>query len=116
MSRSVRNAIVLVVVFVALLASVSTAGAATRRGLPADAAMAALSVQVLDAVNQVRAQHGLVPLKLSSSLSAAATQHAGEMAKDGYFAHESADGSTFWKRVQGYYGSNGFGYWSVGEN
>jgi uncharacterized protein YkwD len=64
----------------------------------------------------VRIQHGLLPLKLSRPLSAAALQHAHEMAEDGYFSHDSADGSAFWKRVQRYYGSNGFGLWSVGEN
>jgi Uncharacterized protein with SCP/PR1 domains len=38
------------------------------------------------------------------------------MAAKGYFEHESADGTAFWKRIQHWYGSSGFGFWSVGEN
>jgi uncharacterized protein YkwD len=38
------------------------------------------------------------------------------MARLGYFSHDSADGSAFWRRVQHYYGSAGRRYWSVGEN
>ncbi len=38
------------------------------------------------------------------------------MAIDGYFAHESADGSVFWQRIKAYYSSSGHSYWAVGEN
>ena len=38
------------------------------------------------------------------------------MAQDGYFAHESADGSAFWKRLEGFYASSAWHSWSVGEN
>jgi uncharacterized protein YkwD len=38
------------------------------------------------------------------------------MAQRGYFTHESADGTAFWRRVERAYGSRGFRYWSVGEN
>src|SRR5205807_2858912 len=55
-------------------------------------------------------------LRISAGLSAAARQHSQQMAVDGYFAHESFDGSAFWKRVQRFYGQGRFGYWSVGEN
>jgi uncharacterized protein YkwD len=37
------------------------------------------------------------------------------MAAGGFFMHESADGTAFWKRVQRFY-KEGRGYWSVGEN
>src|SRR5262249_46346498 len=37
------------------------------------------------------------------------------MLADGYFAHESADGAPFWKRLTAYSGSS-YGSWSVGEN
>ena len=78
--------------------------------------MAALESGVLVELNKIRAQHGLVPLKLNVKLSAAAVQHSQDMVAKGYFAHESSDGSAFWKRVQRYYGSARYGYWSVGEN
>jgi uncharacterized protein YkwD len=67
-------------------------------------------------MNTVRSQHGLRPLRLSPGLAAAADEHSRQMALQGYFAHESGDGSAFWKRVKRYYGANGFGTWSVGEN
>ena len=75
-----------------------------------------LASHVLLQLNEVRVAHGLVPLKLSSNLSAAAEQHSAEMLADGYFAHDSANGSPFWKRIQRYYPSAQYGYWSVGEN
>ena len=38
------------------------------------------------------------------------------MANDGYFAHESSDGSVFWQRIKAFYSPGGHRYWSVGEN
>jgi uncharacterized protein YkwD len=76
----------------------------------------ALESSVLQQINQVRRDHGLQPLRLSARLSAAAVQHSNEMGADGYFAHESADHSAFWKRVQRWYPSSGWRYWTVGEN
>jgi uncharacterized protein YkwD len=80
------------------------------------AALSPLESGVLAQINQVRAQHGLGPLRLSAKLSAAARAHSNQMAADGYFAHESADGAAFWKRVKQFYSSSPWGYWSVGEN
>ena len=38
------------------------------------------------------------------------------MATGGFFAHESADGTAFWKRVAHFYPQGSRRYWSVGEN
>jgi uncharacterized protein YkwD len=38
------------------------------------------------------------------------------MAKRGYFSHDSANGSSFDKRIVRYYPFRGTRYWSVGEN
>ena len=38
------------------------------------------------------------------------------MGSGGYFQHESRDGTAFWRRIGRWYGSTGYGYWSVGEN
>jgi uncharacterized protein YkwD len=57
-----------------------------------------------------------VPLKINARLTAAADQHSAEMGADGYFEHASHDGTAFWKRINHWYGSTGYGYWSVGEN
>jgi uncharacterized protein YkwD len=38
------------------------------------------------------------------------------MGLKGYFEHNSADGTAFWKRIQRFYASSTHTYWSVGEN
>jgi uncharacterized protein YkwD len=77
---------------------------------------AGLDGSLLVQLNALRARHGLAPLRLSPRLSAAADRHSLEMARDGYFAHESANGSAFWKRVQRFYPTTGYRSWAVGEN
>jgi uncharacterized protein YkwD len=71
---------------------------------------------LLREINQVRAQNGLGALRTSKALAEAAEFHSRSMASRGFFAHESADGSSFWKRVERFYPSRGFRYWSAGEN
>ena len=71
---------------------------------------------VLTEVNALRRQHGLVPLRRSSGLAAAARQHSTEMANRGYFDHRSANGSSFARRIARFYPRAGYRSWSVGEN
>ncbi|MEN3340142.1 MAG: hypothetical protein V7647_3818, partial [Acidobacteriota bacterium] len=78
----------------------------------ATAAMSDVDRAVLARINGVRAQHGLRALVVSAGLTAAAHQHSVEMVARGYFAHESADGSSFDKRIRRYYK----GLRSAGEN
>jgi uncharacterized protein YkwD len=116
-----RRLLGLAVVVVASAAILATpAGAFVDRAAPtrhtAQTGASALESAVLADVNRVRAQHGLGPLRLSTRLAAAAAQHSREMARRGYFSHESADGSAFWKRVERFYGSAHYRFWSVGEN
>lgn len=101
-----------------LAAAVAAAPAASSetRATVSVTASAQLAAAVLQQVNLVRVEHGLVPLRLSAKLSEAASEHSVQMAEDGYFAHTSADGSAFWKRIERFYPSVGYGYWSVGEN
>ena len=75
-----------------------------------------LNRQVFAAVNAFRLAHGRVPLRESSALDRSARQHSLEMGRVGYFAHSSADGTAFWKRIERYYPARGETYWSVGEN
>jgi len=103
----------------AVLALLSVgAGQASAAGNPARTLSSAdqLESQVLGQLNAIRRAHGLVPLRLSRPLSSAADSHSRAMGTFGFFAHSSRDGSSFWKRVQRYYGPNGHGTWSVGEN
>jgi uncharacterized protein YkwD len=99
-----------------LLAIVALLSAAPALGRSTDqTSMQSLDAGVLAKLNAIRTAHGLVPLKLDSSLTAAAVGHSEEMLGAGYFAHESADGSPFWKRLSGYT-SGGRSGWSAGEN
>jgi len=109
------TAIARILVAAAALALAAPAAAAPSRSARSVAVTSDESA-IVAAINAVRATHGLVPVKLSTPLTVVATQHSEEMAARGYFAHESADGSTFWKRVQLRYASASFGYWSTGEN
>ncbi len=80
------------------------------------ASLSSLEQGVLADINAFRTQHKLAPLRLSAPLTTAAREHTQQMADQGYFAHESADGSAFWKRIQHLYTSSPWRYWSVGEN
>jgi uncharacterized protein YkwD len=99
----------------AVAAFAGSTGASSAQSKRA-ASVTSVSRGVLAEVNTLRRSHGLAPLRLSASLTAAAMQHSREMAGKGYFAHESADGSAFDKRVVRYYGVGRYRLWSVGEN
>jgi uncharacterized protein YkwD len=110
-ARALRLAIALgVLVATGLLTASAFATSRSERRLQT------LNRQVLAAVNSFRVAHGLVPLRESTALDDSARQHSVEMGKDGYFAHSSADGTAFWRRIQQYYRPGSAAYWSVGEN
>jgi uncharacterized protein YkwD len=98
---------------VAALAAVLTPGALASPRSSA-ATLSQLESSVLVDINAFRAQHGLATLRLNPQLNAAARGHSQQMANNGYFAHESSDGSVFWKRLKSFYASAHS--WSVGEN
>src|SRR5256714_8526098 len=110
--RAVRLIALAVAAFAVSIAA-TPAGATTQR--PA-ASISSLEQGVLANVNALRQQHGLAPLRYSSALAAAAQQHSSEMASRGYFSHNSANGSSFDRRIARYYPMGGSRYWSVGEN
>jgi uncharacterized protein YkwD len=93
---------------VGLLAAAAGAAGQDRAG--------SFELTLLAQLNQIRAAHDLHPLALSPGLNDAAIQHTQEMVADGYFAHDSANGTPSWKRIRDYYPSASFAYWSVGEN
>jgi uncharacterized protein YkwD len=116
-----RRLLALAVVAAAIATILSApAGAFVDRAAPvrhtAKSGASALESAVLVDVNRVRARYGLAPLRVSTRLAAAAAQHSREMGRRGYFSHDSADGSAFWKRLERYYGSANYRFWSVGEN
>lgn len=80
------------------------------------AARNALEAQVVGEINGLRSRRGLARLRFSVRLNAAADAHSRAMARRGFFAHESADGTSFWRRVARYYPQGRYRLWSVGEN
>jgi uncharacterized protein YkwD len=104
----------LVAIVVALCLLVAPAAVPARSGHTVG--LSALDLGVLDRLNEIRAAHGLGAVRLSSRLTEAAAEHSEEMGLDGYFEHASEDGTAFWRRIGRLYGSEGFGFWSVGEN
>ncbi len=110
------RSLVLSLVVAALLSAFAVAPVASPARSQGNATLVALQSGVLTQLNLIRQLHDLAPVKLSADLNASAAQHTREMGEDGYFQHPSFDGTAFWKRIQTYYSSSGYGYWSVGEN
>ena len=106
---------------ICLLGGSATAAVAAANPGPAlqqhkAVALRPLERSLLTSINAYRVQNGLAVLRLSAQLNDAARQHSDEMAADGYFDHPSANGTSFWQRIQLYYASSSRSYWSVGEN
>ena len=74
-----------------------------------------LESAVIRAVNRVRAESGMRPLKASPSLRTAARGHSRAMLEGGFFSHDSADGTAFSERIRRQYTNRGWRTWSVGE-
>jgi uncharacterized protein YkwD len=109
--RALRFALALAALAAAaLLADSALATSRSERNL------GTVNHQVLAAVNRFRVAHGLGRLRESAGLDRSARRHSLEMGRLGYFAHSSADGTVFWRRIRRYYPSGGRSYWSVGEN
>jgi uncharacterized protein YkwD len=113
MARSAIRFIVLVMSVAGLWAGATPAGATSQAPTTA---MASLEHGVLANINSYRREHGLGPLRLSPALNAAARSHSSEMARRGFFSHNSANGGSFDRRISRYYPLRGAHYWSVGEN
>ena len=113
MASRVVRCLVLSVSVLGLWAVASPAGATSQRPTRA---LSSLEQGVLANINGFRRDHKLAPLRLSSNLAAAARSHSAEMAQRGYFSHDSANGTSFDRRISRYYSISGNHYWSVGEN
>jgi len=100
---------------IAVAAAASASPVAAAPTAPS-ASLTSLEAGVVADINALRAKHHLAPLRVSAGLTLAARAHSDQMAADGYFAHESADGSAFWRRLQSFWGGPTWQVWSVGEN
>ena len=110
-----RNSRVLAALAALLLVAVApSSGSARPSGTAAPAAQ--LQTALLAQINGFRAAHGLSRLKISGPLAGVADRHSAEMARRGFFSHDSANGQSFTQRLKLAYTPNGYRSWSVGEN
>ncbi|HEU0101115.1 MAG TPA: CAP domain-containing protein [Mycobacteriales bacterium] len=79
---------------------------------PAAAPVDDLPAEVVRLTNLRRAEHGLHPLRAERRLAEAARVHNDDMVAQGFFAHESPDGSSVADRVR----RAGYEYAVVAEN
>lgn len=54
---------------------------------------------VVHLTNVARVAHGCRPLKYNNTLQRAAQGHANDMSRKHYFAHNSINGTVWWKRI-----------------
>jgi uncharacterized protein YkwD len=110
-----RNARVLAALAALLVVAVAPSSSSAR--VPGTTTQVArLQTGLLGQINAFRAAHGLVRLKVSAPLTGVADRHSSEMAKRGFFSHDSANGQSFTQRLEQAYSPRGFRSWSVGEN
>ena len=108
-----RRGTTIVVALVALVLPLgATAGSDTQSAATREPSLETL---VLQRINEVRTARGLGRLTASAGLSRAALTHSRSMVVNGFFAHESKNGTPFWQRVKSFYGPRTHG-WTVGEN
>ncbi len=80
--------------------------------LPVFEDLTAIESMTVKRVNEVRAEHGLGPLAEMETLAAVARAHSEEMARLGYFSHESPSGLKSRDRVK----AAGLKFGALGEN
>lgn len=69
-------------------------------GPPTATAAASAAQEMLALVNAERGKAGCAPVRLDSRLTAAASKHSTDMAKNNYFSHTSRNGATFVTRIK----------------
>jgi uncharacterized protein YkwD len=67
-------------------------------------------------INTVRKRYGLRCLRLVPELVRSADSHSLQMARAGFFSHQSQNGASSSARVQSFYPFHGYRYWAAGEN
>jgi uncharacterized protein YkwD len=90
-----------------------TAGAASVQQI---SEIPQLQLDLLTAINELRASRGLSQLRPNSALALASLAHSISMAKHGFFGHQGYDGSAFWQRIKARYRPSPSTGWEVGEN
>lgn len=111
-----RRLIQLAFVVLACAAIVAPTGSTASTRTNEAQRVTGLEVAIVQQLNELRTSRGLRALSVAPSLERAATAHSRAMLDGGFFAHESADGSSFSTRVEKYYSIRGFASWTLGEN
>ncbi len=111
-----KRTTVLFALLCAVIGLLALPAGATTRAPAATERLPALEESILARLNATRTAHGLRPLILSDELRSAAIAHSHSMLEDGYFQHESKNGSPFFERVKTFYRADGYTRWAVGEN
>ena len=75
-----------------------------------------LEKNLLEKINKYRANHGLRKLSMRTPLNTAASKHAVNMAKHGYFSHDWSSGASYGTWIRSYWPGPGYSSWSAGEN
>jgi uncharacterized protein YkwD len=71
---------------------------------------------VVCVVNQLRADAGRRPLRINQRLRRAATRYAVKLVSDGFFAHDSPDGTSVLSRLQSVGYLEDAAEWDIAEN
>jgi uncharacterized protein YkwD len=72
---------------------------------------------IINLVNKQRTTRGLRPVRVRYDLTRAARVHSRDMARRNRLTHRSGNGDSTGRRLRRYgYTSNGYRYWSVGED
>ena len=112
MRSNTRTLAALAAVLVAVVAPAQGSARPQSSAVPESQLQGALVAQI----NAFRAAHGLARLRVSGALNGVADGHSAQMARLGYFSHDSANGQSFSARIAGAYSPRGYRSWSVGEN
>jgi len=112
MRSNTRTLAALAAVLVAVVAPSQGSARPQSSAVPESQLQGALLAQI----NAFRAAHGLARLRVSGALDAVADGHSAQMARLGYFSHNSANGQSFSARIAQAYSPRGYRSWSVGEN
>jgi uncharacterized protein YkwD len=78
--------------------------------------VSAYEVRLVEAINDVREDHGLRRLRLARGLMRSSGSHSLQMANRGYFSHSSWNGTSFFTRIKSYFSCAHARYFSAGEN
>jgi uncharacterized protein YkwD len=104
------------------ISSAAALGAQAAPTPPASAAQTpvtpldALEAELLARLNALRQRRGVRPLRHSDALAAAADSHSRSQADRGVVAHRVSGEPAFHRRIERFYPSQGYRWWTVGEN